>query len=80
MPLEAIFRDDLLPIATTLADEAQLCCAIATEADGKWSQETSELVAFTLSSGMAQILHAQRAILLEVFQTEHAARVTPVAQ
>lgn len=72
MRLEATFREDLLPVAATLSQEAELCAVIAGELNGGWDNETSALVSFTMASGIAQVLHAQRALLLEVLNTEMA--------
>lgn len=72
MTLEAAFREDLLPVAATLSQEAEVCCAVTAEIAGQWTQETSKLVAFTYSSGIAQVLHAQRALLLEILDAEIA--------
>ena len=70
MRLADICRDDLLPVAATLAQEAEVCAAVSDELQGQWNNETSALVAFTYASGIAQLLHAQRALLLETLSTE----------
>lgn len=70
MRLADICRDDLLPVAATLAQEAEVCAAMCEELDGQWNNECSVLMSFTLSSGIAQILHLQRACLLECMAAE----------
>lgn len=65
MPLTSAFAQDLEPIAATLAQEAVICAVLASEQDGCWEEDSERLVAFTYSSGIAQILHAQRCLLLE---------------
>lgn len=75
MTLANTCRDDLLPIAETISQEIELCCAMAEELNGQWNNETNQLLAFTLSSGISQLLHLQRAIQLEILEAEHAQRV-----
>ena len=79
MRLEATFREDLLPVAATLSQEVELCAVIAEELNGGWHNEASALVAFTMASGIAQVLHAQRALLLEVLDAEMAKKQQPAA-
>ena len=70
MRLAEICRDDLLPVATLLAQEAQVCADVAAELEGQWDNECQNLVAFSLASGIAQLLHLQRACLMECMATE----------
>ena len=70
MRLAQICRDDLLPVATLLAQEAQVCADVSAELAGGWDNESQNLVAFSMASGIAQILHLQRACLLECMATE----------
>lgn len=65
MLLASAFAQDLEPIAATLAQETVICASLASEQNGCWEEGSERLVAFTYSSGIAQILHAQRCLLLE---------------
>ena len=80
MSLQSVFQDDLLPIASTIAQEIELCCLMADEVQGQWNNETNALLSFTLASGVAQLLHLQRACLLETLQSEHAAQAIHAAK
>lgn len=80
MSLQSVFQNDLLPIASTIAQEIELCCLMADEVQGRWNHETNALLSFTLASGIAQTLHLQRACLLEVLEAEHTQRVTAAIQ
>lgn len=66
MPLTSAFAQDLEPIAATLAQEAVICAALASEQDGCWEEGSERLVAFSYASGISQLLHCQRALLLEI--------------
>ena len=70
MALADICRDHLLPIAATLAQEAQVCADMSAELEGQWDNECQNLVAFSLASGIAQILHLQRACLMETLSAD----------
>ena len=76
MTLTAAFGD-LASIAQTIEKEAQLIPSVAAETSGCWDDETSRLVANSYASGMAQILQAQRVLMLEAIAMEQAAALSP---
>ena len=77
MNLAAACSQDLEPIAATLFKESQICAVLASEQGDAWEEDSERLVAFTYSSGISQVLHLQRALLLEAIAMEQAAALNP---
>ena len=77
MHLAAVCRTDLEPIAATLAKESVICAVLASEQGETWDPEASQLIANTYSSGLSQVLHLQRALLLEALALETASALNP---
>ena len=78
MRLADVCRDDLLPLAAVLAQEVELCAAMADELQGQWNNETNALLCCTLAGGIAQILQLQRACLIESLNTEGVVYVSSI--
>ena len=76
MPLAAACSD-LENIAATLFKEAQICATLASEQGDAWEEDSERLVAFTYSSGISQLIHFQRALMLEALNLETAAALNP---
>ena len=72
MTLPAILRE-LAATADLIAREAELCERLGQSIKGAYNNEQQKLVACTYASGIAQILHCQRALLGEVLDVEMAA-------
>ena len=72
MPLGDTLRRDLLPIAETIAKEAALSSELAKTLEQHWTPEHESLVAFTLASGISQLLHFERLLRLECLEQECA--------
>ena len=68
---------DLENIAATLFKESVICAVLASEQGDAWEEDSERLVAFTYSSGISQVLHLQRALLLEAIAMEQAAALSP---
>ncbi len=77
MTLADVCSQDLEPIAGTLAKEAQICAVLASQQLETWDPEASQLIANTYSSGISQLLHFQRALLLEAIAMEQASALHP---
>ena len=77
MHLAAVCSQDLEPIAATLFKEAQICATLASQQLETWDPEASQLIANTYSSGLSQVLHLQRALLLEALALETASALHP---
>ena len=77
MTLAAVCSQDLEPIAATLAKESMICAVLASQQCEVWEEDSERLVAFTYSSGLSQLIHFQRALLLEALDLETAAVLHP---
>ena len=76
MPLAAACSD-LENIAATLFKESEICAVLASQQLETWDPEAEQLIANTYSSGMSQVLHLQRALLLEALALETAGALNP---
>ena len=77
MTLASVCSQDLEPIAATIAKEAVICATLASQQGEVWEKDSERLVAFTYSSGLSQLLHLQRQLLLEAIAMEQAAALSP---
>jgi hypothetical protein len=68
---------DLEPIAATIAKESVICAVLASQQLETWDPEASQLIANTYSSGLSQVLHFQRALMLEALALETAGAMNP---
>ncbi len=77
MTLADAFCKDLSPIAGAIHKEAVLCAQLASEQAGFWEEDSERMVSFTYASGVGQIIHLQRALLLEALDLETASALNP---
>ena len=69
MTADAAFSE-LQSIAALLESEATVCQQLSEQMGGAWSGEASAMAAFSYSSGISQIMHAERVLRLQVLQEE----------
>ena len=77
MTLASVCSQDLEPVAATIAKEAVICATLASQQGDAWEEDSERMVAFTYSSGVGQLIHFQRALLLEALDLETAAALNP---
>ena len=77
MPFASVCRTDLEPIAATIAKEAVICATLASQQCCTWDPEAERLIANTYSSGLSQLIHLQRVLMLEAIAMEQAAALNP---
>jgi len=71
----------LLPFATQLAEEAIVCCNLIAEMrDHGLTEEAEQMIALTYSSGISQIIHLSRVLLLQVSEDEQLAESQPLTE
>ena len=61
---------ELQSIAELLESEATVCQQLSEQLGGDWSGEASAMAAFSYSSGISQIMHAERVLRLAVLSEE----------
>lgn len=77
MTFQDACSQDLEPFAATIAQESLICAQLASEQAGVWDPEAERLIAFTFSSGISQLVHLQRCLLLEALDLEMASALNP---
>ena len=77
MTLAAVCRTDLEPIAATIFKESEICATLASQQCEVWDPEAERLIANTYSSGISQLIHLQRALMIAALDLELAAALNP---
>ena len=77
MPFASVCRTDLEPIAATIFKESEICATLASQQCCTWDPEAEQLIANTYSSGLSQLIHLQRALMIAALDLEVAAALNP---
>ena len=77
MPFASVCFQDLEPISATIAKESIICATVASQQLETWEEDSERLVAFTYSSGISQLIHLQRALMIAALDLELAAALNP---